>query len=775
MLRQTVRQLAVIMFTDMVGFTALAQRSEAQALRLLHQHRALVRRVLPRFGGREVKTIGDGFLIRFSSALHAIECAVAIQQQTGGPSPTAVSLRIGLHLGDIERPRRDVLGDSVNLAARIQTVAPAGGVAMSGILYEQVRNQLHMPFEFRGRVALKNVERPVALFVLDAKQIAVLPPVSAPQQQMRWGRSATVGLAALLLALAGSAAILGRWPPPSASDEIPSVAVLPLSNLGGDAGNALLADGLHDAVLTRLSGLGGLKVISRTSVLEYRGAVRRIGEIAAELGAAHVVEGTVQRDGDRLRVNVKLVEAASDRHLWAESYDRPLDDLFALQSEMADRIASEVRTVLTPEEARRLAQSPTPDAKAYQLYLRALALEHEDRFSPTSLARIESLLLDAVARDPGFALAQAALARCHVYAFDAGHDGTAERLARAQSAAQRALHLDAELPEAHLALGLYHYYGFLAFEQALVEFDRALAAQPGNSEALAYRGFVLRRLGRMPEALASLKRALLLDPRNPLLVYELSATHAFLRQDAQAERVCASLPRAVPQAGDFRAQCLVFAIRRSGNLEPAHALERDLASIPSAGPDRHWVQYELALNEGRYADARQHLQSLSDDDLDSWSGAPPRDMLLGELAHWQGDERAAQEYFRSAEAVIRERLSTLQDSGALLASRAFARALHGRLLARMGNREAALAQAASAKSLLPPRVDRFYGASLAEEIAKVHLQSGDADAALDQLEALLAEPSHTHIQDLRLQRQWAELWEHPRFMQMLRRRSPEET
>lgn len=776
MRRTLARQMAVIMFTDMVGFTALAQRSETQALRLLREQRVLVRRLLPRFGGREVKTIGDGFLIRFTSALHATQCAVAIQQQVHSrkqsPDEGDLCLRIGLHLGDIERPRHDVLGDSVNLAARIQSVAPAGGVAMSGVVYEHIRNQLPAPFEFQGRVALKNVQRPVALFALGSQQLARLPPVSPPLAPPR------IGARIAAVVLVGSLAVAGGlWPRavPRHSDAVPAIAVLPLANLGSGPGSAEFADGMHDALLTRLAGVGGLKVISRTSVLEYRGATRRLSEIAAELGAAQIVEGSVQRLEGRVRVTARLVDAVSDRQLWSRVYDRALDDVFAIQGELASGIAQELRAVLTPAERQRLDSVPTRDTAAYDLYLRAVALEHEDRFSATALARMQALLEDAVKRDPGFALAHAALARGHVYAFDAGHDGTAGRLALAESAAQRALRLAPDLPEAHLALGLYHYYGFLRFERALDEFERALAGRPGDAELLSYRGFVLRRLGRFPEALDSLQLARGRDPRNPLVIFELAATHAFLRQEADAERVCRGLPSTVPQAGDFRAQCLVFSIRRRGNLEPAHALERDLASIPSAGPDRHWVQYELAVNEGRFPEAQARLASLSDEDLESWAGAPPREMLLADLARWRGDAAAATKLYVRAEARVRERLETFRDSGALLANRAFARALQGRLLARLGRRAEAVAAAEQALDLLPSGLDRFYGPSLVEDVARIDLALGDVAGALDRLEPLLAGHSHTHIQDLRLQRAWAELWEHPRFLELVRRYAPEKS
>ena len=779
MRRSTSRQLVVIMFTDMVGYAALVQRDEALALRVLKRHHQLVRGVLPQFGGHEIKTMGDAFLVEFGSALRATECAIAIQQRihaalTDAPEAERFEIRIGLHLGDIERPGKDVFGDSVNIAARIQAQAPRGGVAMSGLVYEQIRDKLSAPFSFTGRAELKNIERPMALFALDAQAVRALPALTPQAHARRLPRFSkrTLGLivgGACMLALLTWLALHMSVSHAPVEDATPSVAVLPFANLSSERDSEHFVAGVHDTLLTQLANLGGLKVISRTSVMEYRNAARNLREIGAALGAAHIVEGSVQRSGDKIRVIVQLIEADTDQHLWAETYDRAVADVFAIQSDLAQKIASGVHARLTPGEKARLSTAPTVQAGAYELYLRAMGLEYEDRFGASSLARIQSLLEQALALDADFALAHAALSRCHTYHFDAGHDASPSRLSQALASAQTALRLMPDLPEGHLALGLYYYYGFLDFARALPEIERALELQPSSATAHAYRGFVLRRSGRVEESLLSLARAVQLDPRNPAVIFESAASYAFLHRDADAGRICQQLFQTVPQSGDFRMQCVTYASRRSGTLEPARQLERELSAIQNPGPDLHWIRYELALNEARYDDAQRHLQALSDEDLESWAGALPRDMRLGDLARWRGKKTEALAYYRRALDSMRLRVKPYEQSAALVTNEAFARAVLGMLHAELGEPLAALKEAERARALLPETRDPFYGTSLAEEIAKIHLRLNDPDRALDELERLLVIPSHTHIHDLRLQRQWDGVWEHPRFKLLVQR------
>lgn len=769
MLRRTpIRKLVAIMFTDMVGYSAHMQRNEALALRVLRRQQRLVRAVIARFGGREIKTVGDAFLVIFDSTLHACECAMAVQQSVHAlamsvPDAERFQLRIGLHVGDVERPDGDIYGDSVNIASRVQAQSPVGGLALSGLVHEQIRNKVPALFQPLGNVALKNIEHPQAVFVLSAEDIARLPAVTpSPGVTGAWlavARRPTAWVAAVITAVAAVfyASSLQHSP------KIPTVAVLPFANISSDPDAIHFVAGMYDTLLTQLAHLGGLKVISRASVSDYHHGPRDWSAIGKALGAAHVVEGSVQRAGRRVRVNVKLIEADSHRHVWAETYDRTLADVFAIQSDLSRHIAQAVRVALSPSESQRLAQVPTPSPEAYDLYLRAVALERDDRFTARTLARTQTLLEQALQVDPDFALALAALSRVHTYHVDAGFDVSPQRLQQARERAEQALAQDPDLAEAHWALALYFYYGFLDFERALTELDRVLVLQPHQAEAHAYRGFVLRRAGRPVEALQSLRQSLERDPRNAATIYELAATHAFLHQDLEADATCRRGLKTAPAVSDFRLQCLNFAVRVAGTSAPSLAAERE------GSGDVAWLRYERALNEGRFADALQHLNRLSDDHFSEWAGAPPRAQLLGDLLRYQGDTAGAQHAYRRAERELLERLKAYTNPSALVTNQAFARALLGQVYASLGRSSEAYAQAQRARELLPESRDRFYGPSLSEELVKIQLRLGETEAALNELERLLSVPSHTHINDLRLQRQWSELWTLPRFQKWVER------
>lgn len=757
-----------IMFTDMVGYSAQMQRNESLALVVLRRQQRLVRAVIARFGGREIKTVGDAFLVIFDSTLHACECALALQQSVRSmaastPEAERFQLRVGLHVGDVERPRGDVYGDSVNIASRLQTQSPVGGVALSGLIHEQVRNKVPTVFRPLGDIPLKNIEHPQAVFVLNAEDIARLPVITpSPGARHSW-QGLTRRWGALLAGFISAVMAAFAWLYFERSSAVPAVAVLPFTNLSSEPDTAQFVVGMHDTLLTQLSNLGGLKIISQSSVSDYREGFRDVSAIGEALGVAHVVEGSVQRDGQKLRVSVQLIETDSHRHVWAETYDRTLADVFAIQSDLSRHIARAVRAALSPLESQRLSRVPTLSPMAYDVYLRAIALEREDRFSKAALAQTQALLEQALQMDGEFALALAALSRVHTYHVDAGFDVSPERLRRAREYAEHALAKDPSLAEAHWALALYFYYGFLDFERALVELDRVLQLQPNQAEAHAYRGYVLRRAGRPQEALRSLQNALERDPRNPATIYELAATHAFLRQDIDADAVCRRGLKIATSVSDFRLQCLNFSVRLAGESALSLVADDDDSS------DAAWLRYVRALNAGRYAEAAQYLNRLPDEHFSEWAGTPPRALLLADVLRLQNDTVGAQSAYRQAEHELLERLKGYEHSAVLATNQAFAHALLGQVYASLGRAVDALVQAQKARDLLPESRDRFYGPSLSEEVAKIYLRLGKTDAALDELERLLSMPSHTHINDLRLQLQWSDLWPLPRFQRLVER------
>src|SRR6184192_4913304 len=425
------RKLAAIMFTDMVGYSALSQRDEKLAQELLEEHRRLLREIFPRFNGTEIKTIGDAFLVEFGSALEAAQCAIEIQRTLAKRNADAsadrqIQVRIGVHIGDVVHRGGDVYGDGVNIASRIEPVAGPGGICVSMDVERQIRNALEARFEKLAPTELKNISVPMDLFRIALPWERPGTPVAKIQTQSTSRKFLPAAIAPVLLLIIG----LGWWwtaqsrrnpPSPAAPSAVAvtekSIAVLPFENLSRDPDNAFFTDGVQDEILTDLARIADLKVISRTSVMQYKtGAKRNLRQIGNELGVVHVLEGSVQRAGNRVRVNAQLIDAHTDAHLWAQTYDRDLADVFAIQSEIAKAIADQLQARLSPREKAAIEQRPTADLSAFDLYTRATALIDA---APSSLTAKEKLLqavnfLDqAIDHDPGFLLAYCKLAGAH--------------------------------------------------------------------------------------------------------------------------------------------------------------------------------------------------------------------------------------------------------------------------------------------------------------------------------------------------------------------------
>src|SRR6202045_1702642 len=378
------RKLAAIMFTDMVGYTALSQRDDKLAQELLEEHRRLLREIFPWFNGIEIKTIGDAFLVEFQSALEAAQCAMAIQRalakrNADAPADRQIQVRIGIHIGDVVHRGGDVYGDGVNIASRIESLAAAGGICVSMDVERQIRNALEARFEKLAPTELKNISVPMDLFRIVLPWERDTRVTAEPQKpNLRQGRSIPVGwigAAVLLLIVIAGWFLFARYKlssKQSGAAEVPakSVAVLPFENLSRDPDNAYFADGIQDEILTRLSKIADLKVISRTSTQHYKSAPNNLSEIAKQLGVANILEGTVQRAADQVRVNVQLISAQNDSHLWADKYDRKLADIFAVESEVATKIAETLQAKLTGAEQHAIVARPTENSEAYQLYLK---------------------------------------------------------------------------------------------------------------------------------------------------------------------------------------------------------------------------------------------------------------------------------------------------------------------------------------------------------------------------------------------------------------------
>jgi adenylate cyclase len=559
------RKLAAIMFTDMVGYSALSQRDDKLALELLEEHRQLLREIFPRFNGTEIKTIGDAFLIEFNSALEAAQCAIEIQRTLAKrnhdvTSDRRIELKIGIHIGDVVHREGDVYGDGVNIASRIEPLAGAGGICVSMDVERQIRNALEARFEKLALTELKNISVPMDLFRI------VLPwenksEVRGQKSEVRKQdlvpasrRFALIGGLVLLLIIG-----IGWWwtsrPHKNLASTTPeskhpqnvsekSIAVLPFENLSSDKENAYFAEGIQDEILTRLSKIADLKVISRTSTQHFKSTPDNLPQIAKQLGVAHIVEGSVQKANDQVRVNVQLINALTDAHLWADTYDRKLTDIFAVESEIAKTIAETLQAKLTSSEKASIAKTPTVNPDAYELYLKGRFFWNKR--TGDDLRKSIEYLKQAVAKDPGYALAYAGLADSYGLLRFYGGASPAESVVPAAAAAEKALELDDSLAEPHASLGLIATEE-LEVHRGVSELERAVQLNPNYATAHHWLALAFTALGQSDRAIKELKRALELDPLSMAINADLSIGYLYARRydegEAQARKALEIDPR----------------------------------------------------------------------------------------------------------------------------------------------------------------------------------------------------------------------------------------
>lgn len=468
------------MFTDLVGSTERAQRDEKGTLRLLDEQQTAARPIIEAHHGRLVKSLGDGLLVEFPNALEAVECAVELQRSSSErgstDGPAAPRVRIGIHVGDVEERAQDILGDAVNVAARVEPLAPPGGICLSGVAYEHVRNKVAFAFERMGPRSLKGVLDPVEIY-------RVALPWAAPSSPAD-PRGAT------------------------------RLAVLPFSNISPDPNDAYFADGLTEELISALSLIRGLRVISRTSISQYRDSTKSVAQIGAELGVGSILEGSVRKAGNRLRITVQLIDVATDEHRWNHTYDRQLDDIFALQAEVAERTAGALRLELGAGARESIATVGTENLGAYEAYLRA---SEDTRRAPVELqyGRTEEYLEEALRLDPGFAAAHARLATHLVLVAGILRRGR-DVFPRARRHAERALELNPRLAEGHVALGNVAMQADLDWGRAELEFRKALELNPSSSEAHSWLAQLLIPLQRFSEAAKEAEAAVETDPRSQM-------------------------------------------------------------------------------------------------------------------------------------------------------------------------------------------------------------------------------------------------------------------
>jgi len=543
-----------------------------------------------------------------------------------------------------------------------------------------------------------------------------------------------------------------------------SIAVLPLENLSEEKENAYFADGIQDELLSNLAKIKDLKVISRTSVMQYKsGITRNLKEIAQQLGVSNVVEGSVRRSGNHVRVSVQLIDALTDRHLWVQNYDRTLADSITLQDELATEIAAALGATLSPQEKARVEAKPTNNPAAYDAYLRGRAFAAGSPFDKSNVERTIQSYQQAVKLDPRFVLAWAYLSCAQSQSYWQGHDPSPAGLAAAKDSLDHALALDPNLPEVHLALGYYRYWGQRDFTGGLAEFQQAEKGLPNNVDVTFAIALIQRRLGHWDEAIAGLRRAIELDPRNINAYDTLAITYWGLRRFPEA-LATADRALAFEPANTFALFVKASVFWATGDLQAVEPL----VANPGADPQMRGVQ---ALFQRRYAAAIEILSSAVAAKTKRGESTEDEKLFLGLSQQRVGDVAAARATYQSAAQEFRRELEKVAPG---TFQEADLHAFLGQAYAGLGEAASAIAEGQKAMAMRPTSKDPFEGPGEEESMASIYALLGDADHAIPILKRLLQIPFGEVITPALLQIHpiWDPIRNDPRFQELAAEKKP---
>lgn len=544
-----------------------------------------------------------------------------------------------------------------------------------------------------------------------------------------------------------------------------SIAVLPFQNLSKDEENAYFADGVQEEILTTLSKVADLKVISRTSVMQFRGAgTRNLREIAQQLGVVHVLEGSVQRAANRVRVTAQLIDARTDSHIWADRYDRDIADVFGIQTEIAQKIAGQLKARLSPTEKAAIQSKPTADTAAYDVYLRATEIERDVSLSvQESIEKRITLFKEAIARDPTFVAALCKLAQAHLQAYWFNFDHTPARLELAKTAIDAAARLQPDAGEVHVARGLFYYWGSRDYVPALAELELARRRLPNQSDVPYFSGLIERRQGHWEQAIRNLEEALVLDPRNNVTRSDLSEIYLALKRYDDARRVTGTMLKWKPDDFVFQGLQAAADLLEKADIRP---LQKVLSGDAARTANRNVVAdfaIDVAFKQRDYRAADQWLPDYSP----TGSYVTPHEYYEGLVARGRGDtERAQKAFLRARERAIETVNSRPDDAKALIVLAAIDAALN--------RKEDAIREGEQAAEMLPAPRDAWDGPQILGRLAAIYAKVGETNRAIDLLDRLRELPVGTHYGSLKLDSEWDSLRGNPRFEKIVASLAPKD-
>ena len=804
-------EIAHVLFIDIVGYSKLLINEQRESLEELNQ----VVRSTESFRAAEAAgklarlPTGDGMALVFSTTPDApVECALQIGKAL--KSRPELRVRMGVHSGPVSgitdvNDRSNVAGGGINMAQRVMDCGDAGHILLSKRVAEDLEQYRHWQPHLHelGECEVKhNVTVSVVNLYTDeagnaalparfagAKQQRVAPRTQAAPTERTKPSFMGIGIVLLILLLIALAIVALIFAPPilrsrekaksnpalatnAAATAAPekSVAVLPFDNLSDEKQNAFFTDGVQDEILTDLAKIADLKVISRSSVMQYKSGVpRNLREIGQQLGVAHLLEGSVQRAANRVRVNAQLIDARNDAHLWAQTYDRDLADVFAIQSEIAKAIADQLRAKLSPTEKNAIEQRPTADVTAFDLYSRAKNLLITTSFSAlggANLRQAADLLNQAVAYDPSFFQAYCQLGYTHDDLYFLGIDHTPARLGLAEAAIQAALRLRPDAGEAHLARAENLYRGYLDYDGALAELDVAQRTLPNDPRVPELIGYIQRRQGKHEEALRSLERAIELDPRNFFTLQQIALSYQNLRKYREMTSVLDRALAIKPDDVETRTVRAVVDLDWKADARPLHKTISAIQMEDPAALQRvadTWLT--CALAERDTSAARKALAALGDNSYGNDAIFLPQSFLKGVIARMMKDETAARVAFTAAHAEQEKIVQAQPNYGPPLC-------VLGLIDAALGRKDDALREGRRAIELMPLAKDSINGAHMIEYFAMNAALAGEKDLACEQLAIATKLAGTLSYGQLKLLPFWDPLHGDPRFEKIVNSLAP---
>jgi len=780
-------EIGHVLFIDIVGYSKLLIGEQCELVRELKEVVAGSEQVRAAENERKLVSLptGDGVVLVFRNGAEApAQCALEIAHAV--KKYPKLRLRMGIHSGPVNvvndvNNRANIAGAGINIAQRVLDCGDAGHILLSKHVAEDLepyarwRPYLHE----LGECEVKHGAR-ISLVNLCGDSIGNADvPEKIRQARREQARASRGGRKRILVATSVVAAVvlgIGYWVfhQRRANDfstiPVKSIAVLPFQNLSPDPQNIFFADGVQDEILTDLARIADLKVISRTSVMQYKpGIARNARAIGQALGVANLLEGSVQRESGKVRVNAQLIDARNDTHVWAQTYDRDLADIFAIQTEIATKIADQLRAKISPSEKSAIETPPTRDLTAYELFIRAQALAN-DLTNPEVVKekapQAIRLLEEAIARDPDFTRAFCLLSRVHGQMFWAGYDHTPARVQLAKQAADAALRIGPDDGDAHLAMADYYYHGFRDYQQARKELNAARRTLPNNAQVFEYSAYIERRQGDWTGATRDFERSVELDPRNFQTIQQLALTYQLQRRYADQLRALEHALTIIPDdlftrilrawvPVDWRADLRDFQQLRATLMEKDPSVANEIEDI------------NFALCE-RTPEAIERTLASYPAEGNVYNGIKiPRAYWEGVVARWRGEKEKASVAFAEAKRQVEQVAAKQPDFPAALS-------LLGLIDAGLGRKEDALREARRACELLPITADAVDGVAYAANLAQVYICTGEKDLSIDQLERVERVPNLVSYGYLKLQLLWDPLRGDPRFEKLVASLAPKD-